>query len=75
MRIVYVVPVLAPYAIHRFKELAKINNVEVHVIVEKATSSDRIGWKFEEIEGVTTHLIEKNFSHKFVKTNKGGTYT
>ena len=75
MRIVYVVPVLAPYAIHRFKELAKINNVEVHVIVEKATSSDRIGWKFEEIEGVTTHLIEKNFSHKFVKTNKGGNYT
>ena len=74
MKIVYVVPVLAPYAIPRFQELAKIDGVEVHVIVEKATSSDRIGWKFEEIEGVTTHLIKKNYAHKFIKNNKNGNY-
>ena len=75
MKIVYVVPVLAPYAIPRFQELAKIDSVEVHVIVEKATSSDRIGWKFEEIEGVTAHLIEKNYSHKYIKKNKSGKYS
>ena len=75
LKIVYVVPVLAPYAIPRFQELAKIDGVEVHVIVEKATSKDRIGWKFEEIEGVTAHLVNKNYSHKFIKTNRNGNYT
>lgn len=74
LKIVYVVPVLAPYAIPRFQELAKIDGVEVHVIVEKATSSDRIGWKFEEIEGVKTYLLKKNYSHKFLKNNKNGNY-
>lgn len=75
LKIVYVVPVLAPYAIPRFQELAKIDGVEVHVIVEKATSSDRIGWKFEDIDGVTTHLIKNHLSHRFLKTNKSGNYT
>ena len=75
MRIVFVVPMLAPYAIPRFKELAKIDGVEVHVIVEKAESSGRLGWKFEEIDGVTMHLIKKNYSHKFTKNNRVGNYT
>ncbi|MBR1455476.1 MAG: glycosyltransferase family 4 protein [Lachnospiraceae bacterium] len=75
MRIVFVVPILAPYAIPRFQELAKFDDVDVHVVVEKATSSDRIGWKYEEIDGVTTHLVKKSYSHNFIKNNKKGNYT
>ena len=75
MRIVFVVPMLAPYAIPRYKELAKNDGVEVHVIVEKAASNERMGWKFEKIDGVKTHLVQNNLSHKFTKSNKDGNYS
>ena len=35
MKVVYVVPLLAPYAISRFQELGKHEDVDLHVIVEK----------------------------------------
>ena len=66
---------LAPYAIPRYQELAKFDGVEVHVIVEKNTSADRLGWKFDEIEGVKTYLINKNYRHKFTKSNSKGNYS
>ncbi len=75
MRIVFVVPMLAPYAIPRYKELAKNDGVEVHVIVEKASSNERIGWKFDEIEGVKTYLLHNSLSHKFTISNKNGNYS
>ena len=47
MRIVYVVPLLAPYAIPRYQELARLNDTEVHVIIEQDTHKERIGGLFK----------------------------
>ena len=32
IKVVYVVPIIAPYAIPRYQELAKNKDIEVHVI-------------------------------------------
>ena len=54
IKVVYVIPLIAPYAIPRYQELAKNPNIEVHVIAERATHEERTGWQFQEIEGVKT---------------------
>ena len=74
IRIVFVVPLMAPYAIPRYKELAKDPEIEVHVVVENDTSSDRIGWKFQEIDGVRTHLLGKCISHNYKVYNREDNY-
>ena len=43
IRVVYVVPIIAPYAIPRYQELAKNKDVEVHVIAERDTNAERSG--------------------------------
>lgn len=58
MRIAFVVPLLAPYAISRFAELGRNKDVDLHVIVEKDTFEERKGWKYQEIEGVHTYLLD-----------------
>lgn len=72
MRIVYVVPLLAPYAISRFEELAKIKDVDLHVIVEKNASEERAGWKYQNIEGVHTYLLNAKTYSYLVKHKKSG---
>lgn len=74
MKIVYVVPLLAPYAISRFKELGKNEDVDLHVIVEKDTFKERTGWKYQEIEGVHTYLLNGKV-YSYSVNNKEGGYT
>lgn len=71
-KIVFVVPLLAPYAEARYKELAKISGLEVHVIVEKANSADRKGWCFHDIPGVKMHLLSDGFAQKYSLKSKAG---
>ncbi|MGF0148354.1 glycosyltransferase [Mediterraneibacter faecis] len=72
MKIVYVVPLLAPYAITRFQELGKNEDVELHVIVEKDTFEERTGWKYQEIEGVHTYLLNGQVHSYSVEHKKSG---
>lgn len=73
-KIVYVLPLMAPYAIPRYKELAAMDGVEVHVIIEKDTHEERKGWKYQEIEGVHTYLLQSTMTNDFVQKNKGDGY-
>ena len=52
-KVVYVVPILAPYAIERFRVLAREPELDVHIIAEKAKTDARqgSGWDFQQIEG------------------------
>ena len=72
MKIVYIVPLLAPYAISRFRELGKNKDVELHVIVERDTFEERTGWKYQEIEGVNTYLLNGKVHSYSVKHKKSG---
>lgn len=74
LTIVFVVPILAPYTIPRYKELASIDNTEVHVVIEKDTDKGRPGWSFLEIEGVHMHLLNNSLSYKFKRKNKNSKY-
>ena len=42
-KVVYVVPILTPYAIARFQVLAKEMGIDLHVIVEKSRTDERNG--------------------------------
>lgn len=74
IKVVYIVPIIAPYAIPRYQELAKNKNIEVHVIVERDTSSVRSGWHFQNIKGVKTHLLEGTISKNYGLNKKKGSY-
>lgn len=74
LRIVFVVPILAPYAIPRYRELASIENTEVHVVIERNTDSERPGWSFLEVEGVHMHLLDRNISYRFKQKNRNSKY-
>lgn len=73
-RVVFVVPMLAPYAIERFEELAKNKEIELHVIAEKDRSAARngSGWDFQEIQGCKTYLLNAREYHYNVKNDNGG---
>lgn len=72
MKIVYIVPLLAPYAISRFRELGKYEDVELHVIVEKDTYEERAGWKYQKIKGVHTYLLNGKVYSYSVEHKKSG---
>ena len=74
IKVVYIVPLLAPYAISRYQELAKNKNIELHVVVEKDTSLGRTGWHFQQIEGVKTHLLKGTMSKNYGIQKGFGSY-
>lgn len=74
MKIVYVVPLLAPYAIPRYQELARMPDTEVHVIIEQDTHKERTGWRFQEVDGVSMHLLHGGVARQFHQTNRKGNY-
>lgn len=73
-RVVFVVPMLAPYAIARFEELAKNKDIELHIVAEKARSTARngSGWDYQEIKGCKTYLLNAKEYHYNVKNDIGG---
>lgn len=73
IKVVYVVPIIAPYAIPRYQELAKNKDIEVHVIAERDTNAERAGWHFQNIEGVKTYLLQGKITKSFeIKNRKDG---
>jgi len=73
IKVVYVVPIIAPYAIPRYQELAKNKDIEVHVIAERDTNAERAGWHFQKIEGVKTYLLQGKITKSFeIKNRKDG---
>ena len=73
-RVVYVVPILAPYAVERFRVLAKEKQIELHIIAEKARTDARSGsgWDFQQIEGCHTYLLGSKERHYQVENQKSG---
>lgn len=73
IKLVFVVPILAPYAVERFKELAKNKKIDLHIIVEKARSDARngSGWDFQGIKGCNTYLLNAKEYHYNIKNNTG----
>lgn len=74
IKVVYIVPIIAPYAIPRYQELAKNENIEVHVIAERDSYKTRPGWHFQNIDGVKTHLLKGNVTKSYVTENKNDGY-
>jgi len=74
MKIVYVVPLLAPYAIPRYQELSKIEDTEVHVIVEQNTNQERTGWAFQSVDGVHMHLLNSKIVKNIKQKNRRDNY-
>lgn len=74
MKIVYIVPLLAPYAIPRYRTLAQLEDTEVHVIVEQNGHKERSGWVFQEIEGVKMHLLNSKIVCNYKQKNKHDRY-
>lgn len=73
MKLVFVVPLLAPYNILRFESMAKIKDLEIHVVVERDTDKEREGWKFQKIQGCQVHLLDsKRFKSYQVKHKNEG---
>lgn len=73
-KVAYVVPIIAPYAIPRYQELAKNKDVEVHIIVEKQTNSERQGWNYENVEGCYTHQLNTKFASRYNIQNRRHSY-
>ena len=73
IKVVYIVPIIAPYAIPRYQELAKNKDIEVHVIAERDTNVERSGWHFQDIKGVKTYLLQGKITKSFeIRNRKDG---
>ena len=73
-KVVYVVPILTPYAIARFRILAGETGIDLHVIVEKSRTDERngSGGCYQEIEGCHTYLLGSKERHYQVENQKSG---
>lgn len=74
MKIVYVVPIIAPYAIPRYSALAAKKDVEVHIVVERMTNNERAGWAYTDVPGCTVHMLNSKMAHSYQITNKTNGY-
>jgi glycosyltransferase involved in cell wall biosynthesis len=57
-RIAIVQPILSPYSIPRFEELAKNDELEIILLVEKQTFSHRPGWNMSFVKGCKVEFID-----------------
>lgn len=73
-KVVYVVPILTPYAIERFRVLAGEQGVDLHVVVENARNDERngSGGSYQEIENCRTYLLNSKQRHYQVKHRGSG---
>ena len=73
-KVVYVVPILTPYAIARFQVLAKEMGIDLHVIVEKSRTDERngSGGSYQEIKDCHTYLLESREHGYQLRNTKSG---
>ena len=73
-KVVYVVPILTPYAIARFQVLAKETGIDLHVIVEKSRTDERngSGGSYQEIKDCHTYLLESREHGYQLRNTKSG---
>ena len=58
LRIAIVQPILSPYTIPRFEKLAKNDELEIILLVEKQTFSHRPGWNMSFVRGCKVEFID-----------------
>ena len=73
-KVVYVVPILTPYAIARFQVLAKEMGIDLHVIVEKSRTDERngSGGSYQELNDCHTYLLESREHGYQLRNTKSG---
>lgn len=69
-RLVIVQPILSPYSIPRFEELAKDENFKVILLLEKETFSHRPGWNITDVKGCKIDLIDSYIKKEKVKNTE-----
>ena len=77
-RVLFVLPVLAPYSIPRFSALAACGDLDVHVGLEAEHFAERPGWQAQDIPGCSVKVMPgirytKRFSEK--KRNFSDSYS
>ena len=71
-RIVIVQPILSPYSIPRFEELAKDENLEIILLIEKGTFSHRPGWNVTNVKGCTVEIIDSYIRKESLENTEQG---
>ena len=77
-RVVFVQPVLAPYAIPRYRILAKSEGLDIHLILEAHSFPERPGWTPRKIKNCNIHIARSILKKKTVYNkvlNYSETYT
>ena len=74
LRVVFMQPVLAPYTVPRYRELAKSKDLDVHVVLEAEKFAERPGWTPRPIHNCTLHIVKSLCKQKRVK-HKAFNYT
>ena len=72
-KIVFIITVVAPYLKQRFEEMAKDEDIELHIVVQNDTVSGRTGWGFSEIKGCHTYMLS-SYEKGFVNDHSSSGY-
>ena len=71
-KIAFVQPVLSPYTIPRFEELAKDESLEVYIFLEQHDFVHRPGWTAKDVKGCTVEIIGSLIKRGRVENRKLG---
>ena len=71
-RIAIVQPILSPYSIPRFEELAKDETLEIILLIEKSTFSHRPGWNVTDVKGCTVEIIGSHIRKERIENTEQG---
>lgn len=74
IKVLFVQPVLAPYSIARYRELARCDGLQVSVALEADTFEERQGWSSQPIEGCEITVL-KGFRYQKTFIAKDGAFT
>jgi len=71
-KIAFVQPVLSPYSIPRFEELAKDNSIEIFLFIESDCFTHRPGWGIRDVRGCRVELIRSLIKKEDVENTDRG---
>ena len=69
-RIAIVQPILSPYSIPRFEELAKDENLEIILLIEKDSLTHRPGWNVTDVKGCTVEIIDSHLRKERIENTE-----
>lgn len=74
-KIVIVQPILSPYSIPRFEELAKNSDLEIILLIEKRFFPHRPGWNASEVKGCQLEIIDSYLIKERIRNKQKGYVT